>query len=384
MRKTRRLVHRAVAVVGLVVLAAGCDLNFTNPGRITEDALTEQAAIPIILNGLIGDFEDAYGTLILHTALVSGELTFSGTRSWLDFFGKGDLKPSDTNVSWEPAATSRWTAVGGVERLTELQADADDIATANLYAGFIHRVMGETFCEATFDGGPAMPNGEYWSRALTHFQAAASGSGDIGLAAIGGQAQVQLIQGNYSQAASLAAQVPDNFVWVAHYTDNFTALIWDETVNQTQASVFGTPIADLGPNGDPRVPWVDLGRKGAGGTVDMYRQKKYVNRSDDIALVKGWEMRLIEAEAMIRGGSVAQGVDMINYVRSAFDMPDVNATTQADALAALEHERLVTLWMENRRLRDAIRFNSPSLQGKETCFPFSDSEINSNSNLSGG
>ena len=296
---------------------------------------------------------------------------------------QGDLRPEDTNANWDDAATARWTAVQGVARLAELGASGDQIATANLYAGFIYRAMGETYCAAVFDGGAQMDRSEYFERALTHFQAAQGGSGDIGQAARGGQAQALMALGRYSEAASIAATLPDALLWVANYTDQDTSLIWEETQNQTQATVYGTPIVDLGETGDPRVPWEDEGRLGAGGHTPFYRQDKYDERQDDHPLVKGWEMRLIEAEAALRGGDIDGAMEKINYVRANWDMAAKTATTEAEAWAALDHERLVTLWLEGRRLWDNLRLNSSFLSGRDTCFPFSNAEINSNVNLMG-
>jgi hypothetical protein len=376
--------HNSSCKVVLVgVCLSACDLTVTNPGRITEDALNEPTAVTrnVILNGLIGDVEEALSALVVHTGLASDELNFAGTRSWLDFFSRGYIKPSDTNVTWEPAATAAWTTVNGIERLTSLQATPDQLASANLYAGFIHRMMGDAFCTATFEGGPEMENAEYYRRALNHFKAAAAGSAQIGLAALAGEAQTQLILGDYAAAASAAAQVPDNFVWLAHYTDNDVSLIWSETQNQTQVTVFGTPIAALGETGDARTPWVDRKRLGAGGSVPFFRQEKYRLRTDDIPLAKGWEMRLIEAEALIRGGNVQAGMDRINYVRGGFGLAPRAASTTAAAMAALDFERLVTLWLEARRLKDNDRLENAYLEGRDRCFPFSDSEYNSNPNL---
>ena len=111
----------------LVLSVTACDFDVVNPGQITEDALDNPDAIGIILNGAIGDVEAAFDNLALHTALASGELKFSGTRSWLGFMGDGDMRPEDANESWQPAATARWTTVEAVRRLTELGASSDEI-----------------------------------------------------------------------------------------------------------------------------------------------------------------------------------------------------------------------------------------------------------------
>lgn len=375
-------IRSAVTFTLFALSLSACDFEVVNPGVISEDALNDPGAVRMVLNGLIGDVDDGFSDLALHSALASDELSFSGTRSWLSNAGNGDLRPEDGSYIYHDLATAVWTSVTGLARITELGATSDQIATANLYAGFIHRAMGDNYCAYVFDGGEMMDRNEWFNKALAYFQAASSGSGDIGMAGKAGQAQVLVALGRYSEAATLAAQIPDDFAWYAQYTDQDTSNLWEETQNQTQATVWHTPIADLGETGDPRVPWEDEHRNGAGGDP-FFRQDKYKERGDDHPLARGWEMRLIEAEATLRGGSWEDALDKINYVRDAFEMPDATAGSEAETWDALSHERLVMMWLEGRRLFDLHRFSDPFLTGRDYCFPFADSELNSNLNLEG-
>ncbi|MFH1763776.1 MAG: RagB/SusD family nutrient uptake outer membrane protein [Gemmatimonadota bacterium] len=375
-------IRSVVAFTLLALPLTACSFDVVNPGVITEDALESPEAIAMITNGFIADVEAAFEDLVLHTALASDELTFSGTRSWLFYMGNGDMRTTDGEYTYDDAAKAVWTTVMGIERLTGLEASPAQIAVANLYAGYMHRIMGETFCGYVFDGGELKAREEWFNKALAYFQAAAGAGGDVGTAAKAGQAQTLVLLGRVSEAAAIAATIPDGFVWYAHYTDQDTSLVWEETHNQTQASVWGTAIAAL-PAPDPRAVWVDEGRFGAGGSVDYYRQDKYINRTDDHPLARGWEMRLIEAEALLASGNRPGAMTKINYVRSAFGMPAAAAVTDAEAWTVLKRERLVTLWLEGRRLADLYRLNDPFLAGRDYCFPFSKGEINSNLNLAG-
>lgn len=375
-------IRSAVAFTLLTLSLSACDFDVVNPGVISEDALNSPDAIGMVTNGFIGDVEEAFSDLALHSALAADELSFSGTRSWLTNAGKGDLRPEDGSYVYHDLATAVWTTVTGTERISELGASSGEIALGNLWIGFIHRIMGENYCAYVFDGGEMMDGAEWFNKALAAFQAASSAPGDVGMAAKAGQAQVLVALGRYQEAATIAAQIPDDFLWVANYTDLDTSNLWEETQNQTQATVWQTPIADLGETGDPRTPWEDEERNGAGGQP-FYRQDKYKLRGDDHPLAKGWEMRLIEAEALLRNGQWQGALDKINYVRDAFGMDDAVATSEAETWDALSHERLVTLWLEGRRLFDLHRFDDPFLNGRDYCFPFADSEINSNPNLAG-
>ncbi|HKJ03487.1 MAG TPA: hypothetical protein VJ997_13560, partial [Longimicrobiales bacterium] len=260
-----------VAFMLLALSLTACDLTVVNPGVITEGALEKPEAIPTITNGFIADVEAAFDDLVLHTALASDEMTFSGTRSWLFYMSNGDMRTTDGEYTFDNAAKAAWTTVAGIDRLTGLGATPDQIAVANLYAGFMHRIMGETFCGYVFDGGAAQPGSHWFDLALTYFQAAASAGGDVGTAAKAGQAQILVLQGKLAEAAAIAATIPDNFAWYAHYTDQDESLVWSETQSQTQATVWGTTVAALSA-ADPRTPWIDQHRNGAGGTVAFYRQ----------------------------------------------------------------------------------------------------------------
>jgi len=371
-----------VAFALLTLSLTACDFDVVNPGVITEDALEKPEAIDMITNGFIADVEAAFEDLVFHTGLASDELTFSGTRSWLFYMSNGDMRTTDGEYTYDDAAKAVWTTVQGIERLTGLEATSQQIAVANLYAGFMHRTMGETFCGYVFDGGEMGPQERWFELALQYFQAASGASGDVGTAAKAGQAQTLMLLGRLSEAAQVAAGIPDDFAWWAHYTDQDTSILWEETQNQTQASVWGTSIAAL-PEMDPRAPWEDLGILGAGGTVEYYEQEKYQNRKDDHALAKGWEMRLIEAEALLSSGQWQQAMDKINHVRSAQGIAEVTAASEAEAWTALKRERLIELWLEGRRLADLSRWNESFLSGRDHCFPFSRGEINSNPNLAG-
>lgn len=387
-----------IGLLGLALPLAGCDLSVVNPGRIRAEDLDTPEAGEVVLVGLVSSIEDAADALALHTGLASGdEITFSGTRSWLYFFSNGELNPIDAGFAWNPASEARWAAEQGAARLRASQENPGQsplVAAALMWAGFANRMMGDTFCEATFDGGPAEPNSAYYERAIGHFeeartiaQAVGPSADSIRLASIAGMAQAHLVLGNYTEAAALAAQVPDDFVWTVRYGESGREdnLLWSETYVNSQYTAFDTPLAALGPDLDPRAPWEDMKRLGAGGTVPFYRQKKYPGRGSDIPLAKGTEMRLIQAEAALRGGDVAGAVARINEVRAAAGVPAVGAATADAAWDALIRERYLTLWLEGRRLKDNQRFfeegRSDVLEGRAKCFPFSDAEINSNPNL---
>ena len=136
-----------------------------------------------------------------------------------------------------------------------------------------------------------------------------SGQSDVATAAQGGLAQVYLGLGDMQNAVANAAKVPTDFVFAAAYSSNSgreTSQIWNETHGRHEISAWMTLAGTVGA-GDPRTPWTDCSDpssgcpsgNGADGQTIHYRQEKYPTRDDDIPLVKGTEMRLIEAEAAL-------------------------------------------------------------------------------------
>lgn len=90
MRNARTSVHHALirarsaasAALASVLLFAGCEGIFEaeNPGAITEDKLGNQAVMNALVNGVIGEYDEAHDDAVLYAALLSDEVVASG--SW--------------------------------------------------------------------------------------------------------------------------------------------------------------------------------------------------------------------------------------------------------------------------------------------------------------
>jgi starch-binding outer membrane protein, SusD/RagB family len=390
-------------LVGALGIGAGCDMfDVTNPGPISDDALNTEAAGPTVLVGIVADVEVAVSDAAYYAGVASTDLSHDATQGWVQNMGNGILRSEDSQYVWNPGQRARWVAEDGIRRLNQTQSNPSGsilIAAAHLWAGFANRNLGDNTCVAVFDGGPAEPNSVYYTRAATHFQEAMARSQSIGaqadsirIAAMAGLAQARLILGDFQGAAEMAVQVPDNFLWIAHRSGSSLReqnRVWEATHLSTQATVYGTYSDSIGPNGDPRTPWFDLGQSGSGGTRPYFRQMKHSTAGSDVALAKGSEMRLIQAEARLRSGDISGAMELVNHVRSLAGVAPVAAGTVAEAWLALDRERHLVLWLEGRRLRDNVRLAEPGLSpwaagfmaGRQGCFPPSLTEINSNPNL---
>jgi starch-binding outer membrane protein, SusD/RagB family len=392
-------------ITGTTALAfiVGCGLtDVSNPGPIQDEALNTAAAGPTVFVGLVSDVEVGVGSAAYYAGVASTDLNADATQGWVQNMGAGRLLTDESSYIWDETQAARWSAEQGISRLTATQPNPERsplVAGANLWAGYANRILGDIACVAVFDGGPSQANTEYYRRAITQFEKAIAISTTIGAsmdtvrrAATAGLAQSYLILGEYDKAAQFAAQLPDNFLWVAHRSGNSVReqnRVWESTVLSTQATVHGTISAAAGENGDPRTTWKDLKKTGSGGLRPYYQQQKYADRGTDIPLAKGAEMRLIEAEVLLRSGNVGGAMAKINGVRALAGVTPVVATTVPDAWVALDKERHFTLWLEGRRLKDNARlsagglssFSATFMQGRNSCFPPSLNEVASNPNL---
>ena len=118
---------------------------------------------------------------------------------------------------------------------------------------------------------------------------------------------------------------------------------------------------------------VAVGSLSGFGPVPYKPQLKFTSRTQDVNLASGWEMKLIQAEAVLRGaegGALQDAVDLINEVRtrnvSDNDGQPLAGVTAADATEAWTHlkrERRIELWLEGRAAPDERRWDDAGAPG---------------------
>jgi hypothetical protein len=404
---------RVLFALAVATLCLGaCDV--TNPGQILDSDLSSPEALRILVNGMAGDFQQGLDNIGWDNAVLTGDLT--GTSAYLSRqrHWAGDPQPEDAE-DYNTVYEAEWVASHGIERMKEvLGPDFDSsplAAEASLWAGFANRLLGETMCHAVIDGGAPQPREVYFDRAETFFtqaidiaEAAGSDAATIRLAALGGRASVRVIKGDWAGAVADAGEVPTDFAFYSQFSstsgrENNT--IWDETQRRVNLNVKYTFFEDYyQTTDDPRTPWhqdPDLALAADGHTEQLI-QGKYNDIGADIALTKGAEMRLIEAENLIRSGQWEDGMAAINALRTAAGAPTVNAADETEAMDHLRKERAIVMWLETRRGGDLLRFggdpasdpilaamaaNAPDipLEGRAICMPYSLTMLSTNPNL---
>lgn len=403
------------APVAALALAAGCDLKVTNPGPIQATFLDNTAALTAVVNGAGRDLGEALNWTAYTGAAVTKEVLPSGSTAAFGISVRqqiGVLSNDDGGDWWNQAQRARWTAEDGVRRIKEVlgtsATNSATLAQALVWVGYSNRHLAEHFCDAVINGGAKQPYTVYLERAEAAFTeaitvATAANNAGIRDAATAGRASVRLLRGNLAGATADAALIPSNtFVYRMPYyvntVDQYNRIYWASANQPYRAhTVWGTFYENYRrTTRDPRVPFDssltirfgDAAVTSLGGQVRWYFQTKYPVRESSINLSSGWEMRLIEAEALLVGNDIAGALAKMNIRRTALSLPQLTASNTTEAWEALKRERGIELWLEGRRMGDQRRWaalNRPGVSddmtGRALCFPIPLSELETNPNL---
>jgi starch-binding outer membrane protein, SusD/RagB family len=370
----------------------GCDLQVDNPGAIQDVDLDRPDAIPAVVNGAMGAFGNATtipggGGVYLSGAILTDELVHVGSWQPVIALNEGrSLNTEPENQSrWGFASRARWMAedaIRRIERILDTPTTNARYLDAHLYAGFANRMMGDNFCDAVIDGGPMEPYTAFHSRAVEFLTetiqlAQQQDNGTVLNAAYGARAQARVMLGDWSGAVQDAGRVATSFEYSQVYSENSGAenngiYNWaGRGDNGNQVSVWGTPFADWGDEvndnveseGDPRVRYevmfANNGNVQTGGDNrrPLWFARKYGSAAAPIPIVKGTEMRFIEAEALLLDGQWQAAVDKINEVRAYRELDNVSAASEIGARELLMKEKGIELWLEGRRLADIRRWS---------------------------
>ncbi|HEY7529086.1 MAG TPA: RagB/SusD family nutrient uptake outer membrane protein, partial [Gemmatimonadota bacterium] len=221
------------------------------------------------------------------------------------------------------------------------------------------------------------------------------GDAELELAAIAGRASTRVGLGDWSGAAADAALVPTGFVHRARTSaielSQYNRIYWGNAKQPLRLHTVWSTFYEgyFAETQDPRTPWTTdpefpTGRNGNPWLV----QTKHAERGSPINLVTGREMRLIEAEALLRGGDAAGALAIVNALRAEAGVGPREAATLDEAWVALKRERGIELWLEGRRLWDLHRWiadGTPGavedMTGRSTCFPVGRTEVDANPNV---
>jgi tetratricopeptide (TPR) repeat protein len=410
---SNRVQNWRAVLTGLAIASLTSACEVVNPGPVGDAYIALPASQQGLINGSWERLNNVIGNYTYHTAMAAREF-FHGGQTGSYGHNANEQAGSFGNGSWSqsgpyPAAQqARWIAEEAIRQF-EARGDVDNamMTKAYLAAGYANRMNGDFFCWGVIDGGPLVPGKHYWERAEGHFTKALALAPDntAKFSALAGRAQARLQLGDYAGAQADAAQVPIDFeIFVemdfskSGATGQRNHVFWAQADSPfrswtTYHSYYHNYYAQTG---DPRVPWAPFPSAAArlclgglqgyannanavfGGTVpghggngvECFQQKKYADQDADISLASGPEMRLIEAEAMLRqnSGNWQAAMTKINenrvrYIgRNGQALTPWSANNLDDAWTYLMRERGIELWLEARRFADMRRWEPLIIQ----------------------
>jgi hypothetical protein len=392
--RSKRAGLEAAGAASLILLA-GCEV--TNPGPVRDEFIALPASQQGLINGTRRVLSIALGNRAYTTALLAREIFPGGqTGAWGHSVTNqgGHITPGD-GPEFTNLHEARFIAETAVKRFTQAGAADETMYEANLWGGFAYRMLGEWWCEAVVPstdpdvreaGAYFQTTTPYFERAVEKFTAALqyAATDDQRNAARAARAAANVWLKKWADAAADASQVPNNFVLAATMTPLEETLYNDlyEANSGTFRSftIRFTWFYDYyEQTGDPRTRWgvdpqfaVAVGSLSGfpGGRVPYNPQRKYPSRDSDINLASGWEMRLIEAEAMLARGDWQGAMTMINQVRTrnvsdhtGEPLEPWQASSLEEAWTFLKRERYIELWLEGRRMGDERRWLADNVPG---------------------
>jgi len=404
-----------VAGLGAVSLVLfGCDLSVSNPGPVPDSQLNEPGSYASVVQGAVYELSRGLTRVAFLGSDPALEILKAGRNNPTKLpTVSGQLHADDLGAwSYEWPARARWVAEAAVARFRETMgtnfATSGYAAEALLYAGYANRILGENMCHAVIDGGPAEPPATHLTRAETYFSEAATVAGganrsDLRLAALAGRASVRAGLGDWAGAVGDAGQVPDDFAFEAVYSgesiNSYNFVFEINNIPWRTLSVYTTYYENYyQETGDARVAWGINPAFPVAEFTDFpwYRPLKYTSRGSPKNLSSGREMRLIEAEAALRGGQWQVAMTTLNSLRTGVTsdvtgeplLPWV-ASNVSEAWTHLKRERGIELWLEGRRMGDLNRWIAEGAPGEmedmrnrvRLCIPISLSERRSNPNI---
>ena len=403
----------SLVLAGVLVLPA-CNgiLDIDQTGIIVfEDVeASGPAAVPALVNGMVGNYQEAVDDVIRYSALLTDEMILSGTFETRLEVDRRRIQAKNATLAgamYTPLHQARMQADTTVELLQNRLQDSafeevldqlhEGIALGKLYGGFSRIWMAELYCWSILTGmfpesSPLMPD-DRMSQALTFLQeaetqAAMAGLEEIRLAAIAGQARAHLWLRNFPQAAALAAAVPRDFVHWAEFSQNDPS-----QYNEMYMFTWGDIQAIRWTVGDGTRPtrgnerWehfdefislnlLEFEPEGftAFSSVFPVSLQGLYNRADSrVLMASGAEAMLIRAEAAVRSGQTATAELLLNDLRSDYslratvqwgvDPPDSGdelvdltlAGTFTQDLRTVAAERARELWLTGDRLTTSRR-----------------------------
>jgi hypothetical protein len=400
-----RMIGTAATLTALCMALAACDkiLTVTNPGALDEGQLTDPALEQFVVNGVIGEFQYAYGYYALWSGVMADETFTDHTNvsvRQLSLHSFDDLNDQTTGT-FENLSRARASADDGLVRLQTIlgagYGKSLNVARVFAYGGYSYVLLGEGYCDAPVSLSAGLPPAELFKRALAHFDSAiavatAASAGapaatvtvaqDIINMSRVGAARAALKMNDLPKAKTYAALVPDTYEKLAYYSANSVREnnIVNSAVRVTGAWLSMTPVFQ-GLN-DLRLPQPTASRAGLNSNPIWvpFRPSQYsgwsatnptqiIDITSNIRMASGLEAKydVIEAD-----GANAAMLSFVNSRRAVGGKAPVNLSG-AELVAEFRWQRAYDFYLTGQRLGDLRRYAATGTNlfptGKYPVFP---------------
>ena len=426
--------HWALTLIaaGMLGSASGCSglLDVTNPNNVNATALNNAASAAAQVNGVIAQLTKGVTQVVGDLEVASDDMTWSGSLDGLNQLNRGFVRDAfnefleDGAFGMNPA---RYSANRTITQLEEFHAagtlaDVSQLVLANLYAAVAYDFIANHYDDYVIGSDQRVaspPVGSDKMVTLYDSVEAATGRG-LALApasnnALRGQLLAMRARGKFDRAVwrmlNPSGKTPTQPLVNEQgaYDDALAALalLGSDTrfkLEPQPGMSYGNCFLPSCTNSrreikfSPAIATYDyLGTKtltvaikdpisGQPDPVINLLGLEFVNNNllSPVTITGSREMLLIMAEVALAKGNMADFATRINALRSLNALPAwTGMGGQPSALAMLQYERRVNLFMQGRRLNDMYRFgvvgadwvsNSDAVTCPGSMFPITNSE----------
>ena len=382
-----RSVRVLSAAVALNMLSA-CEnlLEVSDPGSIQGSQLEDPTLENLLVNGVMGEFQFAYGYYALWSGVLADEIFTDHTNVSVREFSLHNFNDLNdiTTGAYENIHRARQSADDASARLkTMLGAGASSslsMARVMAYGGYSYVLLAEGFCGSPVNLSEELPPEELFKRAIARFDTAITVSnavkaGTTVAATITaandlinmsnvGAARAALKMGDPVKARTYAALVPANYEKLAYYSSNSVR----ENNQLNRPARTADPFVGVAPAffnlADPRVPRLATSRPGLNSNPIFPPQRPFmftgwtattvqpIDITTTIKFATALEAQYVIAEA---DGGTASTLAFVNARRAVGNQAPVDLSGAA-LVTELREQRARDFFLTGQRLGDLRRY----------------------------
>ncbi len=379
---------RGILAGALIVAATGCNdlLKVSDPGSIQAGQLGDPALETLLVNGVIGEFQVAYGSYALWGGVLADEIFTDHTNVFVREFSLHNFTDlnainEDVYVNLQRTRQSADDASARLKMMLGAGASSSlNMAKVMAYGGYAYLLLAEGFCDAPVNLSAPLKPAELFARGIARFDTAvttatayrasttvpanvAAATDIINMANVGA-ARAALKMGDLAKAKAYAALVPAAYEKLALYSAN--TVRENNALNRparTADPFVGVHPTYLGLN-DPRVPALSTSRLGLNSNPIFPPQRPFmysgwsptsvqiIDITTNMKLATGLEAQYIIVEA---NGPNQAMLDFVNARRAVGNQAPVNLAGAA-LVAEFRNQRARDFFLTGQRLGDLRRY----------------------------